>query len=487
MTNRLAIQAAVPLLLALTLQAQRQTTASLPRVFLEDGFDVPSAKFTAPAWACAPSLPTTGGWRIANPRTDFEATNSNCVQSSGGFLRCWSDDNSGAGGYLAYYHPVPALPTSWRLIVRLKSDLETPSRATFNVLVNHGPNPGEPCQTFPNDDPRGALGFQRYDQGTDLILRDGNMAAYPIHSYYDVPADGSLHVVEVLSTPQGSELRAWPAGGQRPVLPQATGQSLGPARRVLFGAPNLTDYDYSVDYVRLEELSEPPQVEVQELLLFSDSFQTDTAKFTSTAWACDAPIPTTRGWLIANTRPDLEATNTNCAQVLSGGLRCWSDDNSGTGGYLAYYRPLPELPSSWRLITRLKVDEVHASRPVPSVLVRVGAPAPSDPCSLFPGDGPASLGFQAYLGQELTLLDGVTYPNLTGYMVPADGSYHFVELISSPEGSELRAWPDAGSRPELPQAVGASLGLLPRVLFSGPNLENFDYTVDFVRVFERSF
>lgn len=317
--------------------AQRASSSSELRVYLDERFEVPMAKQTAPSWACDPPIPTQNGWLLGNNRPDFQATNANCVEVAGGALRCSSMNNSGAGGYLAYYHPIPALPSSWRLTLRMKNDLETPLRPCPEVLVNVGPTSG-PCMLFTNDDPRGKLGFQRFDGGTELVLRDGNMAAYPILTGYDLPGDGSYHRIELISTPAGSEFRAWPDGGQRPALPLATGQSLGLARRVLFGGPNLTNFDYSVDSVRLEDYSVAPLVAVDETLILASGFNFPSSTFVAPQWACDAPLPAFGGWLLANSRPDFQSTNTNNAQAAGGFLRCWSTDNSASGGYLAFFR-----------------------------------------------------------------------------------------------------------------------------------------------------
>jgi len=39
----------------------------------------------------------------------------------------------------------------------------------------------------------------------------------------------------------------------RPTAPLVTGQSLGPARRVLFSGPKFQNFDYSVHLVRLSQ------------------------------------------------------------------------------------------------------------------------------------------------------------------------------------------------------------------------------------------
>jgi hypothetical protein len=479
---RSAALVAASLALALSTSAQAPQRSTFGSVHLDEDFDVDTAAYTAPDWACDLPVPTFGGWLIANSRPDFQASNTNLVQASGGELRCWTSNNSSTGGYLAYYYPVPQLPTSWRLTVRLRNDLDTPSRAVPEVLTNSGPTPGESCNLFPGDDPAGKLGFQEWDMGDDLILRDGNPLTYPIHTGYSLGSSGSYHTVELISTPYGSELRAWSDLQERPAAPLAVGQSLGPARRVLFGGPNVTNFDYSIDFVRLEDHQPEAEAPEPERLLLSDSFRRASAEFVAPLWGCDPPQATTRGWFIANMRADFQATNTNRVQA-GGALRCWTTNNSASGGYLAYYKPIPELPTSWRLITKVRVDVAAAHRPVPTVLVDT-EPNPGGPCALFPDDIGVA-GFQADVGQELILRDRVTYPLQSGYVVPADGSYHYVELISTPQGSELRAWPEFGQRPKTPLVVGASLGAARRVLFAGPNAANFDYSVDFVRLFQR--
>ena len=216
----------------------------------------------------------------------------------------------------------------------------------------------------------------------------------------------------------------------------------------------------------------------------SEDFSAAVNSVDAPAWACDAPLPLGHGnWVVANSRTDFESTNTNTVELNGTTARLFSTNNSGSGGYLALVHPFSDPLDCWVLTVRVRVDEAYPARPVPSCIVNLGF-APGEPCNLFPNDDPiGQLGWQATTNQELVLRDGIDVIS-TGYTIPVDGTWHTIELISTIDTSELRAWADGGTRPETALAVGGSLGPAQRVHFGGPNFQNFDYSVDSVTVEE---
>ncbi len=455
-------------------------------ILFEEHFDAPSGPILAPAWGCDAPLPAPGGWKVGNHRPDFMATNTNTVQFSGGEARMFTVDNSATGGYPNLFHPIASNTRNWRLTSRVKVDYSVPSlRPVPSIFTNMPSTPTEPCNMFANDDPAGLMGWQA-NGGQVLTLLDG---VGQISAGYVIPSDGSYHTVELISRPGGSELRAWPDGQRRPLRPLAVGTSLGTVKRILFYGPNWQNFDYSVDFVLLERLprllsdplNAPTSGETRSLI--DEDFDGASCSLVAPAWACDVPFETCLdNWLLGNTRSDFMSSNTNRLMVAGGAARLYSDDNHGAGGYIGFFRPVPELPTSFSLTVRVKVDEAYAERPVPECLINTGVPASPDACSLFPDDDPAGkLGWHTTVGQEVVLRDGAGAIN-TGYILPADGTYHTIEIVSTPTGSELRAWPDSGARPAAPLALGQSLGPVRRVLFGGPNYRDFDYSVSSVKL-----
>lgn len=203
----------------------------------------------------------------------------------------------------------------------------------------------------------------------------------------------------------------------------------------------------------------------------------------SGSWACSAPIAIGgAGWQLADARSNFPSNNTDCAEIVSGAAHLWCNDNGANGGYLAFYKDLGSTPAHWRITTRVRVNVADTSvRPVPALIVNWGPNA--DPCNLFPADSPGLYGWTTGPGQSLQLTDSSGSSTATGYALSL-GSWHNVELSNLPSGSELRAWPMGGTRPEAAQASSAALPQLQRVLFNGPNFKNFDYEVDFVHVVE---
>lgn len=218
---------------------------------LDENFDFNAGPVLAPRWGCDPPVPV-GTWLLGDRRADFQSTAPDEVHVSGGVARLYCLSNSATGGYLAFFRNIPSPLSEWVLTTRVKVNLVFGDRPVPSCLINSGLNPGEPCELFPNDDPIGALGFQT-SSNQQLILRDGDSAAFPIQTGYTITSN-VWHTVELISTSTGSELRAWPDGGARPAVPQATGISLGPIRRVQFNGPNFRNFDYSVDFVRVETL-----------------------------------------------------------------------------------------------------------------------------------------------------------------------------------------------------------------------------------------
>ena len=469
--------------LALFLSSSLAAAQSLGRPTLfEEHFDMGTGAVSAPAWGCNAPIPIgTNGWLVGNHRPNFPGTNTNTVQFAGGEARIFSFNNSATGGYVNLQHPIVTDTLHWRLTTRVKVDLAFDDRPVPSLYTTMAPNPTEPCNPFPDGDPAGPHGWL-VDAGQMLTLRDGTGL---LASGYIVPADGSYHTVELISRPSGSELRAWADGDVRPFKPLVQGQSLGPVMQLLFPGPNFRNFDYSVDFVLLERLPELEGDPVPALKTFIDQeFDAAACNHVAPSWACNPPIQTCLPrWELGNSRPDFMATNMNNLSIGGGAARMWSTDNSATGGYLAFYRTVPEEPMSWRLRVRVKVDSPHPGRTLPQCYVDIEQD-PGAPCHLFPYDPGLTKGWHVDDADRLLLLDGSGAQIDSGYLIPDDGSYHHVEVTSTPIGSELRAWPDGGARPAAPLVLGISLGPARRVHFGGPNAVNFDYTVDSVLLTE---
>jgi hypothetical protein len=466
--------------------ALAHSQAAMRTVIFEDGFSTSAGPVVSGAWACDAPVALVNGWQLMNIRTDFMATNTNTAEFASGEARVYSFDNSALGGYAALYHPIHCDETSWKLTTVIRVDFAVASvRPVPGCFLNMDTPVPATCFPFLGDDPIGTTGWQMHT-GQELILRDGDLSAFPLETGYIVPADGSKHAIELISSPSGSELRAWPVvSGMRPAAPLATGQSLGTVKRILFNGPNFQNFDYSIDRVRLERIPSPSEFGTSlPAILIAEDFEAASCSLIAPDWGCDEPLATCVGrWLLANSRPDFMGTNTNHLDIGGGVAELWSTDNSATGGYAAFYHPLHMQPSAFRLTVEVVVHAATAERPVPSCFVRVEPPAPTDPCPLFPNDASVTLGWQASAGQMLVLLDGSGSPPSAGYTLTVGGTHHVVELISLGGplgGSELRAWPAGNPRPVNPMATGLSLGRPKRVMFGGPNFKNFDYSIESV-------
>ena len=232
------------------------TTHLAAQSTLDETFTATPTSVNSPPWACSPANPLGhGDWLVLNSRTDFQSNNTNTVELNGSTARLFTNDNSATGGYLALVHPFDEPLECWMMTVRVRVDLAFPARPVPSCIVNLGFSPGEPCNLFPNDNPIGQLGWQA-STGQELVLRDGGA---PIPTGYTIPANGTWHTVELISTETGSELRAWADGASRPAAALVTGASLGPAQRIHFGGGNFLNFDYSVDSVTLEECEGGPR------------------------------------------------------------------------------------------------------------------------------------------------------------------------------------------------------------------------------------
>ena len=224
----------------------------------------------------------------------------------------------------------------------------------------------------------------------------------------------------------------------------------------------------------------------QPNVIIDESFSFTTGVMTAPGSACDAPLAVGSDWLLGNDRQDFTIPPSVELQleVANGSARIYSTTNSALGGYQAFFQeltPLSAVPASWRLTTTLKVDVSFPSREVPQCNIQVPPPAPGSLCSpLFPQHDGIRIGWQMGVGRVVELVDGGAVPVASTYMLPADGTWHVIELQTTGTCSELRGWPVGGTRPVDPSATGLPLGGAYMVEYHGPNFMNYDYSIDHV-------
>ncbi len=160
-------------------------------------------------------------------------------------------------------------------------------------------------------------------------------------------------------------------------------------------------------------------------------------------------------------------------EFANGQARLWDHANSAVGGYLNLYHEIPYWPTNWTLTVEVYIDQANFnSRPVPEIFTQAQS-------ERFPGE--TSRGIQVNSNQMLVLRDPVSMVD-TNYQMHMH-MWHSIEVFSTPNGSELRAWPSGtGSRPSMPLATGISLEELRHVFFACPNYQNFDWSVGMVKV-----
>lgn len=220
----------------------------------------------------------------------------------------------------------------------------------------------------------------------------------------------------------------------------------------------------------------------QAQVLIDEEFSFSSGLLTAPRWACDPPMPTGNEWFLGNDRQDFPIPLSVLLhlEIAGGAARLYSNTNNGYGGYEAFYREVQSPtgpPTSWCLTTTVKVDVSFSDRPVPQCRVQSAAPDPSATCSLFPVFDGVMTGWVTNSDRTLMLRDG--FSSITSsYVLPDDGTWHVIELRTDSTGSELRGWPLGGSRPDSPNAVGAPLGGAYMVAFHGPNLRDYDYSID---------
>lgn len=234
---------------------------SEPAYYLDETFDEGSGVFAGGSCANSPVVETGhNGWRVANLRYDNCPSDPGTVTFTGDTANMFSPSLPGnSGGYNGLYRPIPEEPENWTLTLDVYVTSAGASRPVPYVLVQHL-NP----TLFPGETED--VGFAAFS-GQVLHLVKGPTA---VSTGYALSFE-SWHTVELISTTAGSELRAWPTGGMRPLAPQAVGPSLGIAKRVLFRGPNFQGYDYDIDNVKLDGVGGPLTTVRSHLMEFADS------------------------------------------------------------------------------------------------------------------------------------------------------------------------------------------------------------------------
>lgn len=190
----------------------------------------------------------------------------------------------------------------------------------------------------------------------------------------------------------------------------------------------------------------------------------------------------TSGWQVVNLRREdcpSEAghveVHDGAAHLLMAGGPPPSGAKGSTTGYLGLFR---EVARTDEFCLRTEVFVHYAGdpsiRPVGHCDLRRDLVFGEDARNSPPGDT-SGAGWQALPGQRLAINCGAEFWE-SSYVLDA-GRWHVVELRSTPQGSELRAWPLTASRPSDPVVVGPSLGVARHVLFRGLNYLSYEYAV----------
>lgn len=212
-----------------------------------------------------------------------------------------------------------------------------------------------------------------------------------------------------------------------------------------------------------------PSLAAQTTVVLDEDFATQAGPFSlGSSIATDPPITTgVNQWLLANSREDFYS-DPGHVEFANGRVRLWDHANSANGGYLSLYHEIPYSPVDWQVQVDVYIDEAHfGSRPIPQIYTQADSVR-------FPGE--TSRGIQVNTNQMLVFLDP-SAPINTNYLMETH-VWHTIEIISTPNDSELRAWkPATETRPSLPLASGISLGELRRIFFICPNYQDFDWAV----------
>ncbi len=201
--------------------------------------------------------------------------------------------------------------------------------------------------------------------------------------------------------------------------------------------------------------------------------------------ALDPPVPVGESaWKAANLRDDVCFSEPGTIEVLEGEARlAMFGRDSGrpgaegdTSGYLAFYHQVRET-DHFRVVCDIFIEDVEdpVGRPVGKLDVRRDLLFGPDAFEAILEDR-VGAGWQATSNQVLALLTPGGGLELTDYVLEP-GLWHTVELASTPEGSELFAWPADGERPKESLICRLSLGTAEHVLFIGINYKSFAYRV----------